>query len=174
MLIIFFVCGFISADLCIEELQKNDVLLQLEVYKEFANAKLLFRDIFWNILYERIKLFGVIILLCFTPLKDKLFPVFLSIFSFVWGFFFMNTITELGVAGVVVSLGAVLPQGLFYMGVFSIILKERSERKYRYKNQVVRMITMILFVVLLFITGCVIESLMSTHFIPWVIRLSLV
>lgn len=174
MLILFFICGFISADLCIEELQKNNVLLQLDVYKEYANAKLLFKDIFWNVLYERIKLFGGVVLLCFTPIRDKMFPFFLSIFSFVWGFFFMSSITELGVAGVVVALGAVLPHGLFYFGAIIMMLYERKRRAYHEKHRFIMRMGRFLFIVLLFITGCVMESLMSTHFIPWIIRLSLV
>ncbi len=174
MLILFFICGFVSADLCVEELKESNALLQLEVYEGYANAKLAFKDIFWNIFYERSKLFGIIILLCFTPLREKLSVILFSIFSFIWGFFFMSCIVELGVAGVVVALVSVLPHGIMYAGVVSMILRKHKLRSFHQRDRMLMNVGTYIFLVLLFITGCVVESLVGTHFIPWVIRLSFI
>lgn len=174
MLILFFICGFICADLCMEELQKSDILIHLDVYKAYANAKLLFKDVFWSVFYERLKQFIIIMLLCFTPLKDKLLSIILSVFSFIWGFFFMSCIVELGIAGTFVASGAVLPHGIFYIAVLVMSLKQNIHKRYHYNNRIIKMGMSWLFLLLMFVTACVLEALMNTHFIPWVIRLSMI
>lgn len=174
MLILFFICGFVSADLCMEELKESNVLLQLEVYESYANARFAFKDIFWNLLYERLKLFGILVLLMFTPLREKLSVIFLSVFAFCFGFFFMSSIVELGAAGFVVAFASILPHGLFYAGVISLMLKNRRLRSFHQRDQILIKAGTYMFLLLLFVTGCVVEGLMATNFIPWVIRLSLI
>lgn len=173
MLILFFICGFVSADLCMEELKESNGLLCLEVYEGYANAKLIFKDIFWNVFYERIKLFVIFILFLFTPLRDKLSIIILSVFSFIWGYFFMSSIAELGIAGVVVAFASILPHGLVYAFVFGLLLQKRQKRYYQRDKFMINM-GWYLFLLLLFLTGCVMESLVAVHFVPWVIRLSLI
>ena len=112
ILCIFFICGVISADICIENLMYSNVLLELDIYREYANAGLAFRDVFWNILYERAKLVLFLLLLCFTPMREYITVLFLSVFSFLWGFFFMSCVAELGLVGVVIAITAVIPHGI--------------------------------------------------------------
>ena len=57
VLIIIFICGILSADVCLNEIKESEVLVGIDFYKEYANAKLAYKDVFWNNLYERIKLF---------------------------------------------------------------------------------------------------------------------
>lgn len=176
MLAIIFICGVVSAEVCMDLLNDSSVLLDLEVYKGYANAKLFFQDVFWNILYERIKLFVFIILLCFTPLRNFLAGLIVSVFSFIWGFFIMSCIAELGLAGVVVGIASVIPHGLFYGAMIMMMLSGREGHSYTYQNseRIALNIANVVIMILLLITGCVLESLVSTHFIPWVIRLSLI
>lgn len=174
VLIIIFICGILSADVCIEQIQESDILVDIDYYKEYANAKLAFKDVFWNILYERIKLFCVLLLLCFTPLKEKIGAILAPVFSFIWGFFLMSCIVELGIAGLVVGLASVIPHGILYGGAIWIVLSKRRTRSYHMKDRIPLNIATYLFMILLFITACVVESLVGTHFIPWVIRLSLI
>ena len=86
----------------------------------------------------------------------------------------MSCIIELGVAGLVVGLASVLPHGILYGAAIGLLLGGGRARRYQHKNQIARKISVYLFVLLLFVTACVIESLIGTHFIPWVIRLSLI
>ena len=174
MLLILFICGMISADVCIDIIKESSTLIDMEMYKGYANASLVYRDVVWNILYERLKLFAFLFLLCFTPIKEKLSILIVSIFSFIWGFYMMSCILELGLAGVVIGIAAVLPHGLLYAVLILMMLGEQNIHNYHYKEKVVVNIMSCVVIVLLFITGCVVESLMSTHFIPWVIRLSLI
>ncbi len=174
MLAIIFICGIISADVCIDIVKDSSVLIDLEIYKGYANAKLLFHDVFWNILYERIKLVVFIILLCFTPLRNYLAILIVSVFSFIWGFFIMSCIRELGLAGVVVGIASVIPHGLFYGALIMMMLGGGEVHSYTYQNRggIALNIANAIIMILLVVTGCVMESLVSTHFIPWVIRLS--
>ncbi len=174
MLIILFFCGIVSADVCIDIIKDSSVLLNMEIYKGYASAELVYQDVFWNVLYERIKMFGFLFLLCFTPIRRYLSTITASVFSFIWGFFLMSCIIELGLVGVVVGIGAVIPHGLLYGALILMMLQQREIYTYHHKNNVAFNIVNIVLMILLFITGCVIESLVSTHFIPWVIRLSLI
>ncbi len=174
ILFILFICGILSADVCLKQIYDSEVLVGLDFYKQFANAKLIFKDVFWNVFYERIKLFGVLILFCFTPIKEKIAVIFIPLFSFVWGFFLMTCIIELGVAGMVVGLASVIPHGLFYGGIIITILNRYRVRDYQLRNKLVTNAMKYVLLFLMFLTGCVLESLVSVHFIPWVIRLSLV
>lgn len=174
MLMILFICGIVSADVCLDIIKNSSVLMDLELYKSYANARLIYQDVFWNIFYERLKLFGFLFLLCFTPIRDKLGILVVSIFSFVWGFFIMSCIAELGLAGVVVGIASVLPHGLLYGGLTVMLLGEKRVHTYHYKGRVAFNIVSYIVMILLLITGCVLESIVSTHFIPWVIRLSLI
>ena len=174
VLIIIFICGIMSADICLTQIKDSAVLVGIDFYEQYANAKLAFKDVFWNVLYERAKLFGILLVLCFTPIKEKIGVVFAPVFSFVWGFFLMSCIVELGVAGLIVGLASVFPHGLLYGGALLMVLSKRRTRSYHTKDRVAINAATYIFMVLLFITGCVIESLIGTHFIPWVIRLSLI
>lgn len=174
MLAILFICGIVSADVCINIIKDSSALVDLEMYKGYANARLVYQDVVWNIIYERLKLIAFLRLLCVTPIREKLGVLIVSVFSFIWGFYIMSCILELGLAGVVIGIAAVLPHGFLYGVLIIMMLGERNVHNYHYKSKVTLNILSYIVMFLLFLTGCVIESLVSTHFIPWVIRLSLI
>lgn len=174
MLLILFICGVISADLCIEELGNSNVLFNIEIFEGYANADLVFKDVFWNIFYERAKLMFILVMLCFTPIKEKISIILISVFSFTWGFFFMSCITELGMTGIMVGLAAVLPHGLLYGGIVIMLLLRKNRYSYHQRDSVKIGVVTYLAIIIMFITGCVLESIMGTQFIPWAIRLGLI
>lgn len=174
MLVILFLCGMISADVCIDIIKDSSVLMDLEIYKNYAGSELIYRNVLWNILYERLKLFGFLLLLCFTPFRRFLNILIVSIFSFIWGFFMMSSIAELGLAGVVVGIAAVLPHGILYGALVMMLLSQKSIHSYHRGERIAVNIMTVVIMILLFLTGCVMESFVGTHFIPWVIRLSLI
>lgn len=174
VLIIIFICGILSADIFLKEIEGSSILSDVNTYSCYANAGLIFKDVFWNILYERTKLFIGLLLLCFTPIREKISVVLATVFSFIWGFFLMSCIIELGVAGLVVGLASVLPHGLLYGGAIGMLLRKRRARSYHTRDRVMLNVASYVFMLLLFITGCIVESLIGAHFIPWVIRLSLI
>lgn len=174
VLIIIFICGLLSADVVLLQMKESSVVVGKEFYEQYANTKQVFKEVFWNVLYERIKLFAVLILFCFTPIKDRISPFLGVLFSFSWGFFLMSCIIELGVAGLVIGLASVLPHGILYGVVIVFLLNYKRARSVYMKNRIIIYLMMGIILLLLFLTGCVVESLVGTHFIPWVIRLSLV
>lgn len=176
MLVVLFICGMVSADVCLDILKGSSALLDINMYQNYATAELVYRDIFWNILYERIKLFAFLLLLCFTPLQRYIGIFYVCIFSFVWGFYIMTCVMQLGIAGVVVGIASVLPHGVLYLALLMMMLGSGEGRTYSYYNQnnIGRDILNFISGGLLLITGCVLESIVSTHFIPWVIRLSMI
>jgi len=174
MLLILFICGVISADLCIEKIANSNALLDIQMYEGYANANLSFQNVFWNVLYERAKLVAILVLLCFTPIKDKISVLLISIFSFAWGFFMMSCIAELGMAGIVVGISSVLPHSLFYGAIMVVLLVKNNRHNYRQREMVAYNAVTYIAIIMLFVTGCIIESIMGTHFIPWVIRLGLI
>lgn len=174
ILIIMFICGVLSADVCLKQMEENNVLLSLDFYEQYANADIVFENVFWNIVYERMKILGVLFILCFTPIKEKIGVLIGPIFSFIWGFYFMSCIMKLGIAGVVVGLACVLPHGILYLCGIVLMLTSEHERTYYRKKQGILHMLKYMVVVLLFITACVLESLIGTHFIPWLIRLSFI
>ena len=173
ILIILFVCGLLSADVCLKEIEDNAVVGR-EVYEQYASAKLAFKNVFWDVLYERIKSFGVLFILCFTPIKEKMGLVLAPVFSFVWGFFLMSSIIELGFVGLIVGLASVLPHGILYCGSVWLMLRNNRTRTYLVREKMMINMASYIGIVLLFITGCILESFMGSYFIPWVIRLSMI
>ena len=174
ILIIIFICGVLSADTCLKQMKESDVLLGIEFYEQYANEGLKFKYVFWNIFYERMKALVLVLLLCFTPLKERLGSIIALGFSFFWGFYCMSCIVELGVAGLVVGLASVIPHGLLYASGIALLLSKRREKRLHYKNNSVMHVVQYMILILLFVTACVIESLVGIHFIPWVIRLSFI
>ena len=92
VLLIIFICGVLSADVCMKQLKESSVFLGLDFYEQYANSEIVFKNVFWNVLYERLKFFGILLLLCFTPIKEKMLFLLLPWFSFIWGFYLMSSI----------------------------------------------------------------------------------
>lgn len=173
VLIILFICGVLSADVCLKQMEET-TLIGREVYEQYANTKQGFQQVFWNVFYERIKLLGVVLLLFLTPIKERVGMILGPIFCFVWGFFLMSCIIELGFVGVIVGLASVLPHGYLYgQGLWFLLRKSRA-KTYLARERLMLHILSYLGLVLLFLSGCILETLMGSSFIPWVIRLSMI
>lgn len=53
--IIIFICGILSADICLKQMQDSEVLIGLTMFEKYATAEISFKDVIWNLLYERVK-----------------------------------------------------------------------------------------------------------------------
>lgn len=174
VLALLFLSGVLVADLCIGQLQRENIWMNLELFKAYAYSNVTFKEVIWNMLYERGKLMIALIILGITPLRERLPIFFLSLFSFCFGFFLMSCVSEIGFIGIVVALASVIPHGFFYVGAFVALTGGASSRGDYQNNGLRQAVVTYLFAGLLFITGCVMECVMGVHFIPWVIRLSFV
>ena len=174
VLLIFFLCGMICANVVTKGLVQEGVLFDEEFYKGYAKGALSFETVFWQILLQRCRgLFGVI-LLSLTPLKKWMPPILVVGATFVMGFFLMcNTMVMAGV-GFLVALVTFLPLAACYGGM-GVLLLRGQEQKIRPMSKKVGVRSLkIVVAILLFLLGSVLESLVSVHLVPWMIRLSMV
>ncbi len=174
ILVILFVSGVIAADICISGLQEENIWINMSDFQTYAYSKVTFKDVIWNMLYARGKIMLCLIVLGLTPWREKMPGIFLGIFLFCLGFFSMSCILELGFVGIVIAIASIFPHGIFYVTIFLILYKRQSHYGYQAGKNIGQMMATYLFILLLFVTGCVMECVMGVHFIPWIIRLSLV
>ena len=174
MLLLLFLCGMISGDLIAESIQKESVLIGMEVYKEYAYSKPLFEEIIWQIFFERCKCLSIIVILILTPMK-KILPVLLmGGATFLWGFFTMSNLISLGVVGLFIAIITFLPQLIFYGGMLFLLYRSQNLRTFRQGEKIASTTATGVVCVMLFLAGCVVETLVGVHLIPWMIRLSLI
>ena len=174
VLVVLFVSGFIASDICASGLNNENILINQDIFKAYAYANIAFKDVIWNMLYERGKLILCLLVLCITPFKNQMPVIFTSVFTFCFGFFMMSCILVLGFIGVVVAIASILPHGLFYIGLFVLSFRRSDLHRIGKSVGIAQFAGTYLFMLLLYVTGCVMECVMGVHFIPWVIRLSLV
>ena len=174
MLLLLFLCGMISGDMITESLKGNNVLIGLDAYKVYAYSKPLFEEIFWQVLFERCKCLVFIIILVLTPLKRMIPGILSGIASFMLGFFTMSNMIGLGAVGLLVAIVTFLPQLLFYGGMLFTLYRGRGVRKFRHGEKLAYHTVSMVLAFMLFVSGCVVESLVGVYVTPWMIRLSLI
>lgn len=174
ILVIVCICGIVVADVCVHNLQDSKALLDMEIFKNYAYADIAFKNVIWNMLYERGKLLLGLFVLCLTPIKNKIPVICTGIFVFCFGFFLMSSILALGFVGIFVALGCVFPHGVLYTIIFVILYRKHVGRSYHQGKSLTGEVVTYLFLILLFVTSCVMECVIGIHFVPWVIRLSLI
>ena len=173
-LVIVFLCGIIVADISVNKLLDTEVILNAEILKTYATSKIVFNDVIWNLLYERIKQFICILLCRITPLRNYISIVIIVILLFCLGFFTMSCVLAVGFVGILIGIASVFPHGVFYYGSYRFLCAR--EKIYAYQNPSVipqKIVTYVL-AILFFVTGCVLECVIGVHFIPWLIRLSMI
>ena len=174
VLLLLLIGGMISAYILTEELNNESVMITAESYMVYAYAGITFKELFWSLLYERGKLLLLLAIISITPLRNKGLPVLIGVFIFGFGFFFMSCILELGIAGVVVGLATIFPQMVLYGIAIFIMYQKRQLRTYRQQERITLQFASWFGILLLFVSGCILECMMGVKFIPWVIRLSLI
>ena len=171
---IVFVCGVITADLSINKLLAPEIIIDSEYLKEYATSAIVFHDVIWNLVYERLKLFLVLLLLRVTPMKRYISFVLIMILLFCLGFFVMSCVLEIGFVGVLIGIASVFPHGLLYLGGYLLLSRESTSYSYRKKALIPQKVMNYILAVMFFVTGCVIECVMGVNFVPWLIRLSMI
>ncbi len=135
----------------------NEYHLQL-----FADAKLDRVALFWNVFWERGKLFLVFALLGITPLKQLLPLLMKCAFGYTIGLYGAACVMNLGGAGFGVLLLSLLPHGIFYLlALIGLFYLERP-MIYREKKYVFRRVLAVVLLVILLTAGCLLETAVST------------
>lgn len=171
---IVFLCGIIAADICTTKLLTAEVTLSIDVLKKYACSKIIFNDVIWNLLYERLKLYVCVLLCRITPLKNYISIILIGILLFCFGFFTMSCVLAIGFVGVVIGIASVFPHGLLYFGSYHLLSRQNKVYSYQKPSKIPQKIITYIVAILFFVTGCVIECVVGVHFIPWIIRLSMI
>lgn len=170
--LLLLICGMISADVLAMISDFENIVINAEEYRAYAYAKVEFKEMFWKLLYERGKMLGILALISLLPTREKLLPLLACFFTYGYGIFFMSCLMEIGIAGILISLSALIPHGILYGIAIVLMFRRRELRTYQMNQKFGYEAGTVAIILLLFVTGTVIECFIGTEFMPWVIRLS--
>ena len=173
-LFLVFICGIIAADICTSKLLSEEVIISMDILKKYAYSKINFNDVIWNLLYERLKQFVCILLFRITPLKNYISIILIGILLFCFGFFSMSCILAIGFVGILIGIACILPHGGLYFCSYYMLSKQTRVYSYQQPNKIPQKVIAYLLAIVFFVTGCVMECVIGVHFIPWIIRLSMI
>jgi hypothetical protein len=160
--LVLLLAGIFSAQLFGAEFLGTYGFLNEYYLKAFARANPDKLDLFWNILWERGKLFLVFALLAATPLRRWLRPFFLGIFSYLTGFYGAACLICQQLLGIGIFTLSLLPHGLLYAGALWFFLRLEPPALYCGKKYIFTYILAIVIVILLFLIGCILETAVSS------------
>lgn len=174
VLSIVFVCGIITADIFTGRLLNTEIILSMDMLKKYAYSELFFNDVIWNLMYERLKQYICILLCGITPLKNYISIILVGILLFCFGFFTMSCILAIGFVGVLIGIASIIPHGFLYYVSYHLMSQQSRVYSYQQTGKIPQKIITYILAIMFFITGCVIECVIGVHFIPWLIRVSLI
>lgn len=174
LLLLLLICGMVSADVLATMSDFENIVIGAKEYRAYAYSEVAFKEMFWKLLYARGKMLVMLALISILPIREKILPFIAYLFTYGYGFFFMSCLMEMGIAGIPISLSAILPHGILYGIGISLMFRRRELRSYQMNKRIGYQAGGAVMIVLLFITGCIIECFIGTEFMPWVIRLSMI
>lgn len=137
----------------------------------FAGAKLEVPALIGNIMWERGKLFLLICLVAYTPLK-KVAPLVLRCgICFTAGVFLAACMLNMGLRGIIFFVISLFPHCLFYLIVLLLIFGVDTHSFYNRKSPVVKRVIYYGVVGIVFLLGCISEVIISVPLLQNVIRL---
>ena len=126
--------------------------------QSFAQADPDTMSILGNILWERGKLFVLLWILSYTPVR-KVIPLMLRcLICFTGGVFLAACMLNMGVWGLVFFVLSWMPHGLIYLLVLYVILRSDRHRYYQHSNPVVKRVAATVGLIMVFLLGCVSEA----------------
>lgn len=124
----------------------------------FAKAEFDTPALLGNILWERGKMFLIIVIISCTPLK-KITPLFLRCgICFTAGMFLAACMMNMGWKGLLFFTVSWLPHGFLYLLVLVLVCKMNLYQVYGRKNAALKLTVIYMGTVILFLLGCVTEA----------------
>ena len=158
ILILLFLAGIFAAQLFGTDFLRTYGFLNEYHLRTFSSVKISKLDLFWNILWERGKIFLLIALLASTPIRRFLLPSLGCLLTFLTGFYGASCVICEGGWGMGLFLVSIFPHGLLYAAaVFGLL---RTERPLFYINRKYRLSYLLAIGIMLLclIIGCVLEA----------------
>ena len=120
----------------------------------------------WYVVKERLLFLAVLCLISCIKWK-KVFVILLLLYiGFVMGVLTVAAVIQLGAWGILLTMAGILPHGIFYGAGYSVLLNFWYRFPARSWNQ-----TKLLFVVIMFLMGMIMEIYVNPIVVKWVIRL---
>lgn len=171
---IFLILMFLAGVLCMQLLGNtfvgSDCFLNEYHLSFFANQDIERMGLFWNVLWERGKLFLVLAVLLFTPIK-KVLPVLSGgFFSFTLGMYSASCVILHGAKGILLFLSSVFPQGIFYLLAIFFLFRLQKPVMYRDGKKIAAYIFSILLIVSIFMVGCIMETTFGMEILQYCVK----
>lgn len=175
--VIFFVIDFLVGILLAQIIGEKQ-LICIEYFQRyrlelFSKQNLNNSFLFWKVIWDRTKIFSWLVLFSMTRYREYLLPIACGFCVFALGFFHGAYVLCFGISGILLVFSATFPQLFIYL--FDVYLIERRMDYVSLRTSYYRKAKLghIAITVLVFLAGCVTETLVGTRFFQWVIRLVL-
>lgn len=127
MILLAFLAGILLANLSGKELLTNFGILNAYYLEQYTAHGIDCDRLFCIVLLERMKAVLAIVILGKLVRGRNLFFIVESILGAMFGFLLAAAVTNLGLSGMAVMLGAMFPQWLFYQADIFLYTKYRQE-----------------------------------------------
>ncbi|MGN0353525.1 MAG: hypothetical protein ACI4EI_00445 [Muricoprocola sp.] len=169
-----FVCltaGFIMGVLYIE-LSSGTYIHAVEVLKKeymlrFSEINLNYSFLAENIIPKRVFAALLICLSVFTPFKEIIFMLLCSWIGLASGIEITYLLLQMKMAGILVFMAALLPQGFLYLIGMSFVYDLVMEKEDTQVSKIVKSIIAFIFI----LTGAITECYAGSRCLQWVIRM---
>lgn len=140
--------------------------------ERFVEEDLNLVDLFWNILWTRGKQFFLIWILQMSVCK-RVLPLFLkALFVFLLGFFLAVCCMITGANGIWVVFATLFPHGICYFGALLGILDTRRMILPERRQKVKAVIMQSAICILLMMSGAILETVVGTRILRYVLKAS--
>lgn len=158
ILTILFAAGIFGAQLFGTEFLRTYGFLNEYHLQAFAQAELDRKDLFFNILWARGKLFLLLVLLASTPAKKWLLLLLEGLTAFLTGFYGAVCVICEGALGIGFFFLSLFPHGLLYGAAFFGFLRIERPLFYGKKKHMLSYLLANAVVLLLLAAGCMLET----------------
>lgn len=170
LLILFLTVGFLVG-IIYENVVSGKQVIATELFLKSNLERYLKTDIvaekyFWYVLKERILLFAIICVLGCMKWKKFFVALCLGVVGFLAGILTVSAVLQLGIKGILFCLVGIFPQGILYSISFTILFAYWYQFPERRWNR-----TKLLFVIVSFILGIVLETYVNPLLLKWVIQI---
>ena len=166
-LLVCFLAGVFSAQLFGTEFLVTYGFLNRHHIAAFVHADVPYLQVFWNVLWDRGKLFFFLAVLGMTPFQAVLPKLVKVVLAYTVGLFFWACLMNMGAYGILVCMGSVVPQILPYGAALVLLFGLEGQPRYvgpgytkssLLRIPVIRYASAVAAIVLLIVMGAVLES----------------
>ena len=170
LLLIFIAVGFLIG-IIYQNIVSGKQVITTDLFLKSNLERYLHTDIvtkkyLWYVLKERIWLFVIILMLGCIKWKKFVVAVCLSLAGFIMGVLTVSSVLQLGMKGILFCIAGMLPQGIFYGILYSVLFVYWYWFPARQWNKVKT-----IFMALMFTVGVLVEVYVNPVLVKWIIQI---